>query len=96
MEYYSTDLQYAKERAPENTDIVFMGDINARLGSAQTAEEEQTLGKYGEKKKRDKHGENAYHFLMENDLTSLNSRHATKTGLWSSRPIRVSGIGTAL
>ncbi|XP_068626533.1 craniofacial development protein 2-like [Battus philenor] len=56
-----------------NTDkhIILMGDFNAQVGGRQN-NEEYVLGKYGQGK-RSKNGEKLISFLMEHNLTLMNS-----------------------
>ena len=45
---YNTELQAALRDDTKNTDIIFMGDINARVGCAQNNVEENAIGRFGE------------------------------------------------
>lgn len=72
-----TDIETFYERLSEVTEkyaenhVVLMGDFNAQVG-ARKAEEEHILGKYGSGK-RSKNGEKLVEFLLEKNLTLLNS-----------------------
>ena len=72
---YTIDLQTVLSKAPNDTDVIFLGDTNARIGRAVSEIEEQTIGKYGEKNaKRNLGGTLAIQFLQECNLRSLNAR----------------------
>lgn len=66
--YYK--LSEVVETYSENN-IVLMGDFNAQIG-VQLPGEEYVIGKYG-KGKRSKNGEKLVEFLLENNLTPLNT-----------------------
>lgn len=66
--YYK--LSEVVETYSENN-VVLMGDFNAQIG-VQLPGEEYVIGKYG-KGKRSKNGEKLVEFLLENNLTPLNT-----------------------
>ena len=49
---YTIDLQSTLARVPPNTDVIFLGDINARVGKAEHKIEERIIGRYGEKNEK--------------------------------------------
>lgn len=68
-------LREATERYSENN-LVLMGDFNAQVG-VQIPGEEHIIGKYG-RGKRSKNGEKLVEFLLEQNLTLLNSMFRKK------------------
>ena len=74
---YSNDLQNALRSDPNKTDVVFLGDVNARVGRADCRAEEEIIGRYGEpNNKRNTSGKFALQFMQEHELVSLNGRTA--------------------
>ena len=72
---YTIDLQATLARTPPNTDVIFLGDINARVGKAECKIEERIIGRYGEKNtKRNLGGKLAIELLQECNLTCINAR----------------------
>lgn len=69
---YELDMRRLLAKLP-NTDVIFMGDINARVGCPRTDTESETLGRYGEAV-RNASGEAAVQFLVDTDLVCLNNR----------------------
>lgn len=70
---YRRDLRRFLRRSPTDTDVVFLGDINARMGRARTEEEALYLSATAESK-RNVAGREALQFLAEFDLVCLNDR----------------------
>ena len=72
---YTIDLQATLAKTPPNTDVIFLGDINARVGKAESKIEERIIGRYGEKNaKRNLGGKLAIEFLQECNLKCINAR----------------------
>ena len=72
---YTIDLHEVLAKKAQTTDVVFLGDINARIGRASNSDEEKFIGKYGEEnQKRNLGGSLAIDFFRECSLTSLNAR----------------------
>ena len=78
-------------RTPPNTDVLFLGDINARVGKAENKVEEGIIGIYGEKNaKRNLGGKLAIEFLQERNLTCINAiRHRT---LFTADPRKIHSL----
>ena len=76
---HTVDLQATLTKAPRDTDVVFLGDINARCGSAKNCTEERVIGRYGEPNtKRNLGGELAIQFFEGCNLRCLNARTPTE------------------
>jgi len=72
-EGYQSDLRRELRRSPRDADVVFLGDINARVGRATTPVEEESISTQGEQV-RNTSGEDALAFLQSADLVCLNNR----------------------
>jgi len=70
---YWNDLKRIQRKLPKNLDIIFMGDINARVGNPQNDHERAFLGRYGETE-RNNDGDNAVDFMDKAGLICLNNR----------------------
>ena len=70
---YERDLRAQLKLCQDDTDVVFLGDINARMGRAVNAEESQHISTCGETI-RNISGEEALSFLQRTDLVCLNNR----------------------
>ena len=70
---YERDLRARLKLCPDDTDTVFLGDINARMGRAQNDEEAHHISKCGETT-RNASGREALSFLQRTDLVCLNNR----------------------
>lgn len=70
IDKFYNKLREATEKFSENN-LVLMGDFNAQVG-VQIPGEEHVIGKYG-RGKRSKNGEKLVEFLLEQNLTLLNS-----------------------
>ena len=89
---YSADIQSARSKAPQSTDTIFMGDINARIGKADSDYGEEVIGKYGEpSSKRKTSGKAALEFLLDSHLTCLNAREPNETNTPPYTCIRKNG-----
>lgn len=86
-----SDVEYFYESISEaikphyNNNIIIMGDFNAQVGERQIGEE-SSIGKFGHGK-RSQNGQKLTDFMMENNLTLMNSRFYKKTKskwTWSS------------
>lgn len=70
---YETDLRAQLKQCPEDTDTVFFGDINVRMGHAENEEEEHHISLAGEST-RNPSGREALAFLQRTDMVCLNNR----------------------
>ena len=72
---FAVDLQHTLSKSPPNTDTVFMGDINARFGSARSTEEAKVIGRFGESNEnRNTGGRHAIEFFLGCNLVCLSGR----------------------
>ena len=72
-ESYRRDLRRELKKCPPDTDVVFLGDINARMGRAQNEVELEHISSLGENT-RSVSGSEALSFLEEMSLICLNDR----------------------
>ncbi|GMU74482.1 MAG: hypothetical protein AMXMBFR44_6790, partial [Candidatus Campbellbacteria bacterium] len=70
---YRQDLRRELKSSPADTDVIFLGDINARMGKAQNPNELEHISAKGEST-RSVSGTDALAFLEEMNLVCLNDR----------------------
>jgi len=73
-ESYAADYRRQLKKCPDDTDVVFLGDINARMGKARNEAEEGHISSSGEEI-RNAAGVDALAFLQQLDLVCLNDRN---------------------
>jgi len=72
-ESYVADYRRQLKKCPDDTDVVFLGDINARMGQARNEAEAEHISSRGEYV-RNAPGVDALAFLQRVDLVCLNDR----------------------